>query len=201
MKIKLALCAVTLLGAVVANTSMAMDQGDWLIRLGATSVEPKSTNSPLVSVDSAASLTVNFTYMMTENWGVEVLGAYPFEHDINLVDGTEVGSTKHLPPTVSLQYHFLPKSVFQPYIGAGINYTTFFDEELHGPLEGSHLNLDDSWGWAGELGADFMLGDSWFLNVSIRYLDIQTDATIDGAPRGEVAIDPWVYGGHVGFRF
>ena len=61
--------------------------------------------------------------MMTDNWAVELLAAYPFEHDIYLVDGPEVGSTKHLPPTVSLQYHFMPDSTFQPYLGAGVNYT------------------------------------------------------------------------------
>lgn len=201
MNIKWALCAISLLGATGVNTSMAMDQGDWLIRVGASSVEPKSNNNPVVSVHSAASLTVNFTFMMTDNWAVEVLAAYPFEHDISLVGGPEVGSTKHLPPTVSLQYHFLPDSVFQPYIGGGVNYTTFFSEELHGLYEGANLSLNDSWGLAGEVGVDFMLGEAWFLNLGARYIDIQTDATVDGDPLGKVSIDPWVYGGHVGFRF
>ena len=140
--------------------------------------------------------------MMTANWAVEVLAAYPFEHDIALVDdGSKVGSTKHLPPTVSLQYHFLPDSTFQPYIGAGINYTTFFSEKTYGLLEGSSLSLDSSWGLAAEVGADFMLGDTWFLNVNVRYIDIETDAKLDGDPLGTVAIDPMVYGAHVGLRF
>jgi outer membrane protein len=201
MKLKTAFCAAALLGAATVNTATAMEQGDWLIRIGASNVDPKSNNHELVSVDSATSATFNFTYMMTANWAVEVLAAYPFEHDIYLVDGPEVGSTKHLPPTVSLQYHFLPDSTFQPYIGAGVNYTTFFSEELYGPLEGNKLSLDDSWGLAGEIGADFMLGDAWFLNVSARFIDINTDAKVNGEIIGEVNIDPWVYGAHVGFRF
>jgi outer membrane protein len=201
MKLKAMLCAAALLGAATANTATAMEKGDWLIRLGVSNVDPKSNNHELVSVDSATSATINFSYMMTANWAVEVLAAYPFEHDIYVVGGPEVGSTEHLPPTVSLQYHFLPDSIFQPYIGAGVNYTTFFSEKLYGPLEGSKLSLDDSWGLAAEIGADFMLGEAWFLNVSARFIDINTDAKVDGADIGKVNIDPWVYGAHVGFRF
>ena len=201
MKTRPALCVAVLLGAMAMNTAIAKEKGDWLIRLGASNVDPKSGNHPAVSVDSGTSATFNFTYMMTANWAVELLAAYPFEHDIYLVGGPEVGSTKHLPPTVSLQYHFMPDSAFQPYIGAGINYTTFFSEKLYGPLEGAKLSLDDSWGVAGELGADFMLNDTWLLNVSIRYITIDTDAKVNGEPFGKVEIDPWVYGAHVGVRF
>jgi len=201
MKIKTALCTAALLGAATVNTGMAMDQGDWLIRFGASNVDPKSNNHPAVSVDSATSATFNFTYMMTENWAVELLAAYPFEHDIYLVGGPEVGSTKHLPPTVSLQYHFMPDSTFQPYIGAGVNFTTFFSEKLYGPLEGAKLSLDDSWGLAAEIGADIMLNETWFLNVNARFIDINSDAKVNGENFGKVNIDPWVYGAHVGWRF
>jgi outer membrane protein len=193
------LCATALLGAV--NTAAAFEQGDWLIRFGLSNVDPKSDNSPLVSVDSAASATFNFTYMMTDNWAVEVLAAYPFEHDISLVGGPEVGSTEHLPPTVSLQYHFMADRAFQPYVGAGVNYTMFFSEDTYGPLAGADLSLDDSWGLAFELGADFMLNEQWFLNASFRYIDIETDASLNGVFQGTVEIDPWVYGAHLGFRF
>lgn len=201
MKSKVALCVVALSGAVAVNTASAFDQGDWLIRLGASNVDPKSNNSDIVSVDSAVSATFNFTYMMTDNWGVEVLAAYPFEHDISLVGGPEVGSTKHLPPTVSLQYHFRSDASFQPYVGFGVNFTTFFSEDLYGPLEGASLKLDDSWGMAAQVGADFMLNDQWFLNVNLRYIDIESDAYVNGDFLDKVEIDPYVYGAHVGFRF
>ena len=201
MKAISVLCALLLLGAAAANPALAMDQGDWLIRFGVSQVDPKSNNHPAVSVDSATSATFNFTYMMTANWAVELLAAYPFEHDISLVGGPEVGSTKQLPPTVSLQYHFLPDSTFQPYVGLGVNYTNFFSEKLYGPLEGASLSLDDSWGWAGEIGADIMLNEKWFLNLNLRYIGIESDATVNGEPFGKVKIDPWVYGAHAGFRF
>ena len=201
MKSGFALCAAALMGAFTVNTAAAFDQGDWLVRFGVSNVDPKSDNSPVVSVDSATSATVNFSYMMTNHWAVEVLAAYPFEHDISLVNGPKVGSTKHLPPTVSLQYHFMPDATFQPYVGFGVNYTMFFSEKTTGPLQGANLDLDDSWGLAGEVGADFMLGDKWFLNLNFRYVDIDTKAKVNGDSLGTVSIDPYVYGAHVGLRF
>jgi outer membrane protein len=138
---------------------------------------------------------------MTDAWALELLAAWPFKHDIELKDGTEVGDTKHLPPTLSIQYHWAPQSVFQPYVGVGLNFTTFFSEDLYGPLEGADLSLGNSWGLAGEIGADIKLNDSWFLNVSVRYMDIETKAKINGESIGKVDISPWIYGGNVGFRF
>lgn len=201
MKMKAVFCSTALLGLFAVNSAMAMEQGDWLVRLGASSVDPKSNNNPVVSVDSGISATFNISYMMTDHWAVELLAAWPFKHDIDLVGGPEVGSTKHLPPTLSLQYHFQTNSAFQPYVGAGVNYTTFFSEKLYGPLEGASLKLDDSWGVAGEAGADIMLGPAWFLNISVRYIDIKTDAKVNGDALGKVKIDPWVYGVHMGMRF
>ena len=200
-KLKTALCVGFALSMGIANTATAFEPGDWLVRVGASNVSPKSNNHEIVSVDSAASLTLNFTYMMTDVWAVEVLAAYPFKHDIELLDGTKVGSTKHLPPTVSLQYHFMPTAKFQPYLGIGINYTNFFSEKTTGPLEGLHLGLDPSWGLAGQIGFDVLLNDNWFLNLDARYINIETKAKLAGASLGKVKIDPMVYGAHVGFRF
>jgi len=200
-KIKTALCTAVLLTTAAANTAMAMDQGDWLIRAGASYINPKSNNHEIVSVDSKTGFTFNFSYFMTDAWAVEVLAAWPYKHDIELRDGTKVGSTKQIPPTVSIQYHWAPDSVFQPYVGVGMNYTNFFDEKTTGLLEGVDLDLDGSWGIAGDIGADIKLNDQWFLNVSIRYMDIETKAKLDGESIGKVKISPWIYGGHVGFRF
>ena len=187
--------------AVSSSPATAFEQGDWLMRFGASIVDPKSNNHPVVSVDSGLSATFNFSYMMTDNLSVELLAAYPFEHDINLVDGPEVGDTSHLPPTLSVNYHFLSAGKFQPYVGVGLNYTLFFSESTKGALEGSDLSLDGSWGLAAQVGADIPINDKWFFNVNARYIDIETDATLDGADLGAVKIDPWVYGIHLGFKF
>jgi outer membrane protein len=139
--------------------------------------------------------------MMTDVWGLELLAAVPFKHDIDLLDGTNVGSTKHLPPTLSLQYHFMPTEQFQPYVGVGINFTSFFDEKTTGVLEGVNLDLGDSWGLAGQIGFDVLFNDDWFFNLDVRYIDIDTKARLDGVSIGKVEIDPWVVGGHIGYRF
>lgn len=184
-----------------AGTATAFEPGDWLVRVGASYVKPASDNSDIVSVDSDTSVTINFSYMMTDVWALEVLAAVPFTHDINLMDDTNVGSTKQLPPTVSLQYHFMPTEQFQPYVGLGVNFTSFYDEKTTGPLEGVELDLGNSWGLAGQIGFDVLFNDDWFFNMDVRYIDIDTKASLDGVSIGKVEVDPWIIGGHIGYRF
>ena len=201
LKMKTALIAGAALSIAFTTTATAFEPGDWLVRAGASYVNPASDNSDIVSVDSDTSITFNFSYMMTDIWALELLAAVPFKHDIELLDGTKVGSTKHLPPTLSLQYHFRPTAQFQPYLGIGINYTNFFSEKTTGPLEGIDLDLGDSWGLAGQIGFDVLFNDDWFFNLDVRYIDIDTKASLDGVSIGKVEIDPWVFGGHIGYRF
>ena len=184
-----------------AGTANAFEPGDWLVRVGASYVNPASDNSDIVSVESDTSVSLNFTYMMTDVWGLELLAAVPFTHDIELLDGTKVGSTKHLPPTLSIQYHFMSTENFQPYVGLGLNYTNFFSEKTTGPLEDLDLSLGDSWGLAGQIGFDVLFNDDWFFNLDVRYIDIDTKARVGGDSIGKVEIDPWVFGGHIGYRF
>ena len=184
-----------------AGTANAFEPGDWLVRVGASYVNPASDNSDIVSVESDTSVSLNFTYMMTDVWGLELLAAVPFKHDIELLDGTKVGSTKHLPPTLSIQYHFMSTENFQPYVGLGLNYTNFFSEKTTGPREDLDLSLGDSWGLAGQIGFDVLFNDDWFFNLDVRYIDIDTKARVGGDSIGKVEIDPWVFGGHIGYRF
>jgi outer membrane protein len=200
-KMNAALLAGIALGLGFTGTATAFEPGDWLVRVGASYVHPASDNSDIVSVESGTSATINFSYMMTDIWALELLAAYPFKHDIELLDGTKVASTEHLPPTLSLQYHFMPTEKFQPYLGFGINYTNFLSEKTTGPLEGLDLELGDSWGIAGQAGFDVLLSDNVFLNLDVRYIDIDTKARLEGESLGKVEIDPWVFGGHIGFRF
>ena len=185
-----------------AQLKASREAGDWLVRVGATYVAPKSNNSDLVDVDEAASLTFNGTYMFTNHFGLELLAAMPFEHDINLkADGSKVASTKQLPPTLTAQWHFNPIGRLIPYVGAGLNYTLFFDEQTSGALAGSRLDLDPSFGLEGQVGVDFQFGETWFLNLDVRYIRIETDAKLDGADLGTVKVDPWTFGLNVGWTF
>lgn len=189
--------------AAIASPVQANEKGDWLVRVGVAQVDPKSGNNEVVSVDSGTAVNINGSYFLSSNLAVEVLASTPFSHDIKLADGgAKVGETKHLPPTVSLQYHFNSNSAFRPYVGAGVNYTLFFDEETTGALEGTSLELDGSLGLAAQIGADFDLNDNMFLNFDLRWIDIDTDASIPEAELDlDVEIDPLVYSVTLGWRF
>lgn len=194
--------AATAAVVIFSSTANAYEKGDWLLRVGVGNVDPKSDNGEVASVDSGTALVFNGTYFFTPNVGFEILAASPFSHDIKLAeDGTKVGEVKHLPPTFSLQYHFDTGGAFKPYVGAGLNYTLFFDEKTTGPLSGLSLKLDDSVGFAAQLGADFDLSDRMFVNFDVRWIDINTDAELEGAPLEEVEIDPLVYSLTLGWSF
>jgi len=112
-----------------------------------------------------------------------------------------VGSTKHLPPVVSLQYHFNSKGKVSPFLGAGINYTTFFSEKTGGALAGSKLKMEDSWGLAAHAGVDFAINDKGSLRVDVRWMDIDSKVKLDGEKIGTVNIDPLAYGVSYVFKF
>ncbi|MBV6272989.1 OmpW family protein [Alcaligenaceae bacterium CGII-47] len=199
-------------GALAAVPAGAHESGDWLLKGGVTNIQPKSNNgtvnSGAIKLDVGSSVRPSFTvtYMATRNIGVELLGAFPFQHDIDgrVVGGANlgrIGSTKHLPPTLSLQWHFLPDAQIQPYVGVGLNYTTFFSTKTHGALAGSSLRLSDSWGLAAQIGVDVKLSERWFLNADIRYVDISSDVRLNGAYIGKARIDPWAATVGVGYRF
>jgi len=83
----------------------------------------------------------------------------------------------------------------------GLNYTFFFSEKTTGPLSGTSLSLDSSWGLAGELGVDVDVAPNWFVNAVVSYMDIDTKAKVNGAALGTVNIDPIVVGLNIGMRF
>jgi len=203
--------------ALAALPAQAYEKGDWIIRGGVGVVDPESTAYESVSddlkimVDSGTAVTLTGVYMFSPNWGFEILASTPFSHDIkagSISDpvSIKIGETKHLPPTFSFQYHFMPDGTFQPYVGAGLNWTIFFDESLDQDLfPGASLKLDDSFGFAVQVGGDFLFGERMTLNVDLRYIDISPDATltdpIEGSDTIGIDINPIVYSVNLGFRF
>ena len=184
------------LAALMGTTApaLAQEKGDMLLGLGLGWIEPddgSTTTQGKIDADGALSPTITVEYFVADRVGIELLASWPFKHDLNL-DGNEIGETKHLPPTLSLQYYFTNKSRITPFVGAGINYTYFFDEETDN-LGGASLDLDDSWGLALHAGADFALSETSALRADVRYIDIETDAAVDGGDIGKVEIDPWVF--------
>lgn len=217
MRQSLKILAAVAVGALIALPAQANEKGDWRIRVGAGMVSPDnpvysdSTDDLAFEVDDGTSLVISGTYFFSPNWAFDILGAFPFSHDIKIgtvSPGTpfvKIGETKHLPPTFSFQYHFLPDGMFQPYAGLGLNWTTFMDEELDQTLlPGATVSIDDSFGVAVQLGADWKLNDKWLLNFDLRYIQIEPDATLfDGVDTDTVGIDinPWVYALNVGYMF
>ena len=195
------------LAASAAAPAMAQSKGDWTVGAGVHQVAPKSDNGSLaagtlaVDVGNDVKPTITGEYFIADNLGIEVLAALPFKHDINIAGLGRVGSTKHLPPVVSLQYHFNSAGKVSPFIGAGLNYTTFFSESTGGALAGSKLKLDDSFGLAAHVGLDFHISPRAAIRVDARWADIDTDVKLDGAKLGTVNIDPLVYGASYVVRF
>src|SRR5690554_1319110 len=220
------LFATSLLALAVAAPSVQAHQaGDIIVRAGAVTVQTHESTSGVkgdrgdlatlgnlggkASINNDTQLGLNFAYMITDQWAVELLAATPFSHDVKikgtgLVDG-KLGSFKHLPPTLSAVYYPLKNnSAFKPYVGAGINYTWFFDESISGSAKNNNgardftsLNINNSWGWAAQVGADYMLTDNIMLNGQIRYIDIDTTAYAShktlGRAKVNVDVKPWVY--------
>lgn len=206
MKFRTSALALALVLGGAATPALAQSAGTWTVGIGAHQVNPKSDNGKLaggtlpVEVDSDIRPTITGEYFIRDNLGIEVLAALPFQHDIAIKGLGTVGDTKHLPPTVSLQYHFGQGKV-KPFVGAGINYTKFFSEDASGALEGSKLELDASWGLAAHAGIDFKVGEKSAIRVDARWIDIDTDVKLDGQDLGTVNIDPLVYGVAYVFSF
>ncbi|MEM0910114.1 MAG: OmpW family outer membrane protein [Pseudomonadota bacterium] len=243
---KKSLLTLALIGTLGLSTNtFAYEKGDWLLRVGLTNVSPDASSSPIlagdldlgqalpsvgtsltVDVDNNTQLGINIAYFVTDNINVELLAATPFKHDIEFVAG-KLGETSHLPPSLTANYFFLDSSSkFQPYVGAGLNYTIFFDEDfddgavttietltqndLGAAATVSNLDLDGSFGLTFQVGFDYEVSDGIYVNASVRYIDIETDATFDiaGVPAiattgsiETVDIDPFVYTISAGYKF
>ncbi len=201
LKMNKKLAAFTLSTALVALAAPAFAQskGDWTASIGLGYLNPKSDNGTVLgqSTDISSDTRPIFTveYFIQDNLGIELLAATPFKHDITLGGSIDAGSVKQLPPTLSLNYHFPTNSAWKPYVGAGLNYTTFFDEELPG------LKIDDSFGVSLQAGLDYMINDDNGVRLNVRWFDIDSDVTLNGRNIGKAEIDPWLIGVSYVHRF
>ena len=215
MKYKIALAAL----AASLSAPAYAEQGDVLVRLRGIVVAPTENSSPVlptfpsgtVSVDDAIVPELDFTYFLTNNIGAElILATSP--HDISgegsLAGLGEIADVMALPPTLTLQYHFAPDAQVRPYVGVGVNWTIFYDDDATNALVNAvgptSVHLDDSFGYALQAGVDFDVSERFFLNLDIKYIDIDTTATLNSGGlinTVDVDIDPIVAGIGVGMRF
>ncbi len=193
--------ALTAALALLSAPVLAQSQGDWTIGVGVGNVNPKSDNGTLAGlgadIDDDTSFIFTAEYFVRDNVGIELLAATPFEHDVSLDGVGGIGSTKHLPPTLSVNYHFPTQSAWKPFVGIGVNYTDFFEEKSSlGKLE-----LDSSWGASVQAGLDYQISDRGAVRLNVRWFDIDTDAKLDGADIGTANIDPILIGVSYVHRF
>ncbi|WP_295803733.1 OmpW family outer membrane protein [uncultured Microbulbifer sp.] len=243
--------AVALLATALGAPQCLADyeQGNIIVRLGYGWVQPEDDSDWLqidgsvrlpdtqVYVDDGDSATITATWLFADHFGLGLLAALPFEHDLDvggLPDPVEpidnpalgrvpLGSLEQLPPTLTVQWFPVCKeSWVQPYVGFGVNFTTFMDEDVStvaqgyfedvlGAVSRADLDVDDSWGLAGEVGIDILFGQnsSWLFNAAVWYLDIDTEAKISFRDQNsnwvrittDVDVDPWVYSVGLGYKF
>jgi outer membrane protein len=217
--LSISLAALAATSLLISGSALAYEAGDWRFTAGMTSVDPEQDNGSVageivpggldVIVDDDTTLTFTGAYMFTPAWGVELLASLPYEHDFT-VGGLATGSTKHLPPTLTVQYRFNSAGKLIPYLGLGVNYTLFFSEKTTGQLESTldgivggsaDLDLDNSVGVALQAGVDYMIDDNFFVNLDLRYISIEPDAEVNGIDIGTVDINPTLVGLSLGYRF
>lgn len=215
-----ALSALSLMFAGMAATPAMAEAGDTFIRVRGIMVAPNEDSTGItpafpaetVSVNNAVAPEVDITHMLTNNFGVELIAATT-KHSISGTTGTtgaigKLASTWVLPPTLTLQYHFAPEAKARPYVGAGVNWTLFYKEKASNGLEAAvgqtNVNLSSSFGWAAQAGIDIDLNEKMFLNLDLKYIDLDTNArlrtTAAGIQRVGVDINPFVFGVGVGFK-
>ncbi|OTA20057.1 outer membrane protein OmpW [Xenorhabdus beddingii] len=208
--------ALILAAATLApSLTFAHEAGDFLFRTGTATVRPNAGSENVLGlgsfgVNNNTELGLTFGYMITDNIGVELLAATPFQHRVSLPGAGEIAEVKHLPPTLMAQYYFgSTENKLRPYVGLGVNYTTFFSEKFNNnaTVQATNLNsldLKDSWGIAGQVGLDYQLDNNWVLNTSLWWMNIETDVKFkvgDEQKEYKTRLDPWVFMFGVGYRF
>lgn len=208
MKTKL---SIALLTSLLALSPAA--HANFSVNVGAINVNPDNDSSLInentalgLKAGSDTQLGITIDYAFNEQWVLELIAATPFSHDVNGAGGlagNKIANIKHLPPSLVAQYHFLDSSyAFRPFVGVGVNYTTFFDEQPSQALKATlgtndvEVELDDSFGFVAQIGANYKIDEKWGLHAMVSIMNIDTDATVyaNGAKAltSTVEIDPVV---------
>jgi outer membrane protein len=221
LAIAAAIIAILPAAGAAAQEIRGKQAGDFNVRLRGIAVVPDNASRPvnnattgarastLERADTSASPEIDLSYFITSNFALELIAATT-QHKLTVGapsfnNGTKLADVGVLPPTLTLQYHPLPKSTFSPYIGAGVNYTFFYNTNADS-ANFNGLKLKNSWGWALQAGLDVMSSGPWSLNLDVKKIFLKTEATVNLNPAtglrvDDVKLDPWVVGGGIGYRF
>jgi len=192
-------CAALLLaGSATGVMAQVQSENPWQIRLRSVHLDSANKDStPLaLSINNKSFAEIDFTYFFNQNVATELMLTTPQRQRV-YANGTDIGSFKHLPPTLMLQYHFTDVQGFKPYVGAGFNYTRFSGEALP-----TGVTLDShSWGTAWQAGLDIPIDKNWSVNFDVKKVYIRTDVYADGVSLGRLRVDPVLLGVGVGYRY
>lgn len=203
-------CAFVVAGILPCTTWAQTGESPWLIRARLLNVAPDDDSSTITliggnaEVDDSFTADLDFSYFFSDHIAAELTLAVT-EHDVDAkntaVGNIDLGDVKLLPPTLTLQYHFVPDGKFRPYVGTGVNYTIFFDDD---PGAATSIDYDDGFGFALQAGIDIGINKHWAVNFDVKKIWLETDVSVSafGANvKTEVDIDPWLFGVGLAYRF
>lgn len=195
----------SLVGACIAAAmpSVQAQESPWMVRARAVNLDwsngQKDGLTGPVEAKNRIIPEVDVTYFFSNNIAAELVLTYPQKVKITS-GGADIGNVKALPPSLLLQYHFTDMGPFKPYVGAGVNYTLFSDRKLNNGA----VEVDkSSFGYAAQIGFDYMLDKNLGLNVDLKYAKIETDVTVvaSGAKAGKLDLSPTMFGVGLTYRF
>jgi outer membrane protein len=197
--IALALTSLTAVSAQAAGN----DTGSWLVRARAVHLDSANKDSTGLglSMNNKTLPEVDISYFFTPNLAAELILTYPQKQTVHssvVAGGSDIGTFKHLPPTLTVQYHFTGLPGFRPYLGAGLNYTNLSEVKI---LNGAVNLKRNSYGLAAQIGADVPLGGGWLLNVDVKKVQIGTKVYLGGVDKGSFKVDPLLLSVGAGLRF
>jgi outer membrane protein len=198
MKKHIVMAAILAAGSVTGAYAQASGESPWMVRVRSVHLDSSNKDStPLgLSINNKTFGEVDVTYFMSPNLAAELVLTTPQKQTV-YANGSEIGSFKHLPPSLLMQYHITDLQGIKPYVGAGINYTRFSDVSLP-----AGVSLDShSWGWAFQAGLDIPLDRNWSINLDVKKAYIRSDVYVAGSSIGRLKVDPVLYSVGLGYRF
>ena len=186
--------------ALTSGSAMAQTEGPWLVRARAVHLDSanKDNTGLGLSINNKNLAEIDISYFFTPNVAAELVLTVPQKQDVTSSVAGYLGTLKHLPPSLLLQYHFTQFGGFKPYIGAGINYTRFSSVSL---LNGAADVQRNSFGGALQIGFDIPLNKQWSLNFDVKKLYLNADVYVGGVNQGNFKVDPVLVGVGLGYRF
>jgi outer membrane protein len=192
--------ALAVVGSVVVPCAAQAQSGPWMVRVRAVYLDSDNGGSTTpdlkLSINNKVIPEFDVSYFFTPQIAAELILTYPQKQSVRS-DGTEIGTLKHLPPTLTLQYHFTGMGAAKPYVGAGLNYTHFSSVKLPAGVS----IKKDSYGLAIQAGLDYEIAKNTYLNLDVKKVQIGTDILVGSSKIGDFKVDPWLVGVGVGWKF